>query len=53
MINFASLFNQFRGSSNNAVNELLEQEGVTLDQLLDEDLFINEFKAGNNKLFEL
>lgn len=41
MINFASLFNQFRGSSNNALNELLEQKEVTLSKLIDEDSFIN------------
>lgn len=41
MINFASLFNQFRGSSNNALNEILEQKEVTLSKLIDEDSFMN------------
>jgi hypothetical protein len=35
MINFASLFNQFRSGSNNAVSEILEQENPTLAKLLD------------------
>jgi len=52
MINFASLFNQFRSSSNNAVNDLLEQENVPLSKLIDEDSFINEYKSGNSKLIE-
>jgi hypothetical protein len=39
MINFASLFNQFRMS--NSVTELIDAPGVTLERLLDEDSFIS------------
>ena len=53
MINFASLFNQFRmgGSS---IGDLIDSPGgVTLDRLLDEDSFSNEFKSGNSKVQQL
>lgn len=52
MINFASLFNQFRmgGSS---IGDLIDSAGVTLDRLLDEDSFSNEFKSGNSKVQQL
>lgn len=39
MINFASLFSQFRMS--NSVGDLIDAPGVTLDRLLDEDSFLN------------
>lgn len=51
MINFASLFNQFRMS--NSVADLIDAPGITLDRLLDEDSFINEFKSGNSKIQQL
>ena len=53
MINFASLFSQFRNTSNSAVTDLLEQPNVDLPRLLDEDSFVNEYKSGNAKLIEL
>ena len=52
MINFASLFSQFRNTSNSAISELLEQPNVDLPKLLDEDSFVNEYKSGNNKLMD-
>lgn len=39
MINFASLFNQFRMGS--SIGDLIDAPGVTIDRLLDEDSFIN------------
>ena len=51
MINFASLFNQFRmGGGNSSINELLENPTTTIGRLLDEDSFINELKSGNSKI---
>ena len=53
MINFASLFSQFRNTSNSAVSDLLDQPNVDLPRLLDEDSFVNEYKSGNSKLADL
>lgn len=54
MINFASLFNQFRmGGGSSSLNDLIETPGTTLARLLDEDSFFNEFKSGNSKVAEL
>ena len=53
MINFASLFNQFRGGSSSPVNDLIEQPETDLDRLLDEDTFVNEYKSGNSKVMSL
>jgi hypothetical protein len=50
MINFASLFNQFRVSS---ASELIDTPGVTLERLLEEDSFLNEFKSGSTKVQQL
>lgn len=50
MINFASLFNQFRGGSNSPINDLIEQPDTDLDRLLDEDSFLNEYKSANAKV---
>jgi hypothetical protein len=52
-MNFASLFNQFRAGSNNTLNDLLDQQNVPLSRVLDEDILLNEYKSGNNKLLEL
>ena len=41
MINFASLFTNFRGGANSAINDLIDQSDITLDRLLDEDSFVN------------
>lgn len=41
MINFASLFTNFRGGGNSAINDLIDQSDITLDRLLDEDSFAN------------
>jgi hypothetical protein len=51
MINFASLFNHFKMGS--SVGDLIDSPGVTLDRLLDEDSFSNEFKSGNSKVQQL
>ena len=49
-MNFASLFNQFRAGSNNTLNDLLDQQNISLSRVLDEDILLNEYKSGNNKL---
>ena len=42
MINFASLFSQFRGgSASSSINDLIDTPGTTLDRLLEEDSFVN------------
>ena len=42
MINFASLFNQFRmGGGNSSINDLIDTPGTTLDRLLEEESFVN------------
>lgn len=53
MLNFASLFNQFRSQSNSGINDLLDQPTTRITRLLDEDSFINEYKSGNSKVAEL
>ena len=53
MINFASLFNQFRGGSSSPINDLIEQPETDLERLLDEDSFVNEYKSGNSKVMSL
>ena len=35
MLNFASLFNQFRSQSNSGINELLDQPTTKISRLLD------------------
>lgn len=53
MLNFASLFNQFRSQSNSGINELLDQPATKITRLLDEESFLNEYKSGNSKVAEL
>lgn len=53
MLNFASLFNQFRSQSSSGITDLLEQPGTRMGRLLDEDSFVNEYKSGNAKVQEL
>ena len=53
MINFASLFNQFRSQNNSGLNDLLEQSSTSIGRLLDEDSFINEYKSNNLKIIDL
>ena len=53
MINFASLFNQFRGGASMPLYELLENPGTDIDRLLDEEAFLNEYKSGNTKVMQL
>jgi hypothetical protein len=53
MINFASLFNQFRSQSSSGLAEMLEQPSTRMGKLLDEDSFLNEYKSGNSRLLEL
>ena len=50
MINFATLFNQFRTGTNSPINDLIDQPDTDLDRLLDEDSFVNEYKSGNSKV---
>lgn len=50
MINFASLFSQFRGGSSSPINDLIDQPDTDLDRLLNEDSFVNEYKSGNSKV---
>jgi hypothetical protein len=53
MINFASLFNQYRQQSSSGVNELLEQPNIKMGRLLEEDSFINEYKGNNPRVTQL
>jgi hypothetical protein len=53
MLNFASLFNQFRSQSVSGISDLLEQDSTRMGRLLDEDSFMNEYKSGNAKVQEL
>jgi hypothetical protein len=53
MLNFASLFNQFRSQPSSGLSELLENPSTTIGRLLDEDSFMNEYKSGNPKVAEL
>lgn len=39
MLNFASLFNQWRTQNNNGVADLLSQNNVNMGRLLDEESF--------------
>ena len=50
MINFASLFSQFRGGSSSPINDLIDDPDTDLERLLDEDSFTNEYKSGNSKV---
>lgn len=53
MLNFASLFNQWRGQNNNGIADILAQSDVSMSKLLDEDSFQSDYKSGNPKLTEL
>lgn len=53
MMNFSSMFNQWRTQNNSGVTDLLSQPGVTMGRLLDEESFQGEYKSGNAKLTEL
>lgn len=53
MLNFASLFNQFRSQSSSGISELLDQPSTRMGRLLDEDSFMNDYKSGNAKVQEL
>jgi hypothetical protein len=53
MLNFASLFSQFRSQSNSGLSDLLEQPSIKMGRLLDEDSFLNEYKSGNAKVMDL
>lgn len=53
MINFASLFNNFRmGGGNSSINDLINDPSTTMGRLLDEESFVNELKSGNTKVSE-
>jgi hypothetical protein len=39
--------------ANSPINTLLEEPDVTLDKLLDEETFVNDFKIQNPKLMQL
>jgi hypothetical protein len=53
MLNFASLFNQWRTQNNNGVLDLLAQPNIPMGRLLDEDSFQGEYKSGSGKIAEL
>ena len=53
MLNFASLFNQWRTQNNNGVMDILSQPNVTMGRLLDEESFQGEYKSGSPKIVEL
>jgi hypothetical protein len=53
MINFASLFNQYRQQSNSGLNELLDQPDLSIGRVLDDDSFIGEYKSSNPKVTQL
>jgi hypothetical protein len=53
MLNFASLFNQFRSQTASSLSDLLEKSTTKMDRLLDEDSFLNEYKSGNPRAIEL
>ena len=39
MLNFASLFNQWRTQNNNGVSDILSQPNINMGRLLDEESF--------------
>jgi hypothetical protein len=41
MLNFTSLFNQFRSQSNSGLADLLDQPDINMGRLLDEEPFLN------------
>ena len=53
MLNFASLFNQWRTQNNNGVLDLLSQSNISMGRLLDEESFQGEYKSGSAKIAEL
>jgi hypothetical protein len=53
MLNFASLFNQYRSQPNGSLSELLDQPSTKIGRLLDEESFVNEYKSGNARVAEL
>jgi hypothetical protein len=50
MLNFASLFGQFRSQSG-GLGDLLDQPDVQMGRLLDEEAFLNEYKNASNPKF--
>lgn len=53
MLNFASLFNQWRTQNNNGVLDLLTMPNLDMGRLLDEESFQAEYKSGSAKIVEL
>ena len=53
MINFASLFNQFRSSNSSGLSDLFDQPSIKMGRVLDEDTFLNEYKSANPRAIEL
>ena len=53
MLNFQSLFSQWKSQNNSGTLELLSQPGISMGRLLDEDSFQGEYKTGNAKMMEL
>lgn len=53
MLNFASLFSQFRSQAG-GLGDLLDQPDVRMGRLLDEEAFLSEYKSASNpKVAEL
>lgn len=53
MLNFQSLFSQWKSSNNSGTIDLLSQSDITMGRLLDEDSFQSEYKSGNAKVMQL
>jgi hypothetical protein len=52
MINFNSLFNQFRSQSN-GLADLLNNPNTPMSRVLDEDSFQNDYTSGTPKITQL
>jgi hypothetical protein len=50
MLNFATLFNQFRPAPNNSLAEILALPNPGLMRLLDDDTFVAEFKSATSRV---
>lgn len=50
MLNFASLFNQFRPPPNSSIADILSSPNPSLMRLLDDDNFATEFKTATARV---
>ena len=53
MLNFQSLFSQWKSQNNSGALDLLSNVDIDMGRLLDEDSFLGEYKSGNSKMVEL